>query len=171
MESSHTPLHEHPDNHTLAPHDKNVLLSTDATDTASFCLRIVLGLVMFPHGMQKLFGWFGGAGLENTIGHYITSYGVLPVITLLVILAEAAGSIALIVGLWSRIVAAGIGLIMIGAIFSVHFQHGFFMNWTGQQAGEGFEFHLLVIGICIALVIRGSGKWSVDSYLDHRFSH
>ncbi|MDO1445461.1 DoxX family protein [Rhodocytophaga aerolata] len=167
---THTPIDEHPGGPVLAHHGKNVLLSTDATDMASFCLRVTLGLVMFPHGMQKLFGWFGGAGLQNTIGYYITNYGVLPMITLLVIVAEAAGSIALIIGFWSRLVAAGIGLIMIGAIFSVHFQHGFFMNWTGQQAGEGFEFHLLVIGMCIALIIRGSGKWSVDSYLDHRLN-
>lgn len=168
---THSSINEHADSHTLVHPGRNVLFSTDATDMASFCLRLTLGLVMFPHGMQKLFGWFGGAGLENTIGHYITNYGVLPMITLLVILAEALGSIALIIGLWSRLVAAGIGLIMVGAIFSVHFQHGFFMNWTGQQAGEGFEFHLLVIGICTALLIRGSGKWSVDSYLDHKLTH
>ena len=151
--------------------EENVLIQTDVHDLAALCLRISLGVVMFPHGMQKLFGWFGGLGLENSIGHFATEFGVLPVLTLLVILAESFGAIALCISLLSRVVAAGIGMVMLEAIFSVHISNGFFMNWSGQQAGEGIEFHLLAIGLCAAIVIKGSGKWSVDGYLQQKTRH
>lgn len=147
----------------------NVLIHTDTNDVSACILRITLGVIFFPHGAQKLFGWFGGPGFEQTVGYFITQFGVLPVITLLVVLAESLGAIALILGLYSRVMAAGIGLVMLGAMFTAHIQNGFFMNWTGQQAGEGIEFHLLALGICIAILIKGSGKWSIDGYmLDHQ---
>jgi putative oxidoreductase len=124
-------------------------------------LRLALGLVMFPHGAQKLLGWFGGYGFSGTMDG-MTKMGLPSVVVLFVILTEFFGSLLLLFGLGTRIVAlAYIGL-MVGAIATVHAKNGFFMNWFGQQAGEGFEYHLLVIGMALALLVLGAGKLSVD---------
>lgn len=141
------------------------LLHTDSTNTAALLLRITLGVVMFPHGAQKLFGWFGGNGFSGTIGYMTGSAGLPWIVAFLVILIESVGAVMLILGLLTRLAAAGIVAVMLGAIFTVHLQYGFFMNWSGQQAGEGFEYHLLAIGIALALLIRGGGKWSADAQL------
>lgn len=124
-------------------------------------MRLALGIVIFPHGAQKLLGWFGGGGLFGTIEGF-SQMGLPAVLTFLVIIGEFFGGLGLIVGFLTRVAAAGVGLIMLGAMLLVHWQHGFFMNWTGQKAGEGFEFHLLAIGLAIGLIILGGGKWSVD---------
>jgi putative oxidoreductase len=125
-------------------------------------LRFALGIVMFPHGAQKLLGWFGGHGLIATMQHMTSQSGLSPVVALLVILGESLGSVALIAGFLTRFVALSIAIIMVGAVYMVHWSHGFFMNWFGQKAGEGFEYHLLALGICFALVLMGAGKWSID---------
>lgn len=135
---------------------------------AGFILRITLGLVMFPHGAQKLLGLFGGYGFSGTMGFFTQKLGVPWLIALLVIIGESFGSIALLAGFFTRFTAASLALIMLGAISMVHIPHGFFMNWSGQQLGEGFEYHLLVIGIAVALLITGGGKWSVDRILMER---
>jgi putative oxidoreductase len=128
-------------------------------------LRVGLGVVMFPHGMQKLMGWFGGQGLSATY-HQFTEVMHFPgAVAVLVILAESAGSVGLIVGCLTRIAAFGTLCNMIGAIALVHWRNGFFMNWFGQQAGEGFEYHLLAIAISAALVFMGAGNWSIDQAL------
>ena len=129
---------------------------------AGLILRITLGLVMFPHGAQKLLGLFGGYGFNGTMGFFTQKMGIPWLIALLVIIGESFGSIALLAGLLTRFTAASLGLIMLGAITMVHIPHGFFMNWSGQQQGEGFEYHLLVIGIATALLVTGGGRWSVD---------
>ena len=129
---------------------------------AGLILRITLGLVMFPHGAQKLLGLFGGYGFNGTMGFFTQKMGIPWLIALLVIIGESFGSIALLAGLLTRFTAASLGLIMLGAITMVHIPHGFFMNWSGQQQGEGFEYHLLVIGIASALLVTGGGRWSVD---------
>ena len=131
-------------------------------DTAGFVMRLTLGLVMLPHGLQKVFGLFGGAGLQATMNIFTTKLGLPAPLAVLVILAKSAGALGLIVGFCTRLCALGIALVMGGAIFFVHHQHGFFMNWSGQQAGEGFEYHLLAIGLALALFIHGAGKWSFD---------
>lgn len=136
------------------------LMRTD-WDTSLFILRVVLGIVFFPHGAQKMLGWFGGGGFAGTVG-YFTGQGIPYVFAVLVVLAEFLGSLGLIVGLLTRIAAFGITCVMVGAIFMVHLPNGFFMNWTGQQAGEGFEFHLLVLAITVVLMIRGAGAYSLD---------
>lgn len=130
-------------------------------DILPLILRLTLGLVMFPHGAQKLLGWFGGGGFSATM-QGMTSMGLPAVIVFLVIMAESLGALGLITGFLTRFSAFGIGMVMLGAIVTVHSKVGFFMNWTGKQAGEGFEYHLLVIGIAIALMIRGGGALSVD---------
>lgn len=140
-------------------------------DAASLLiLRLTLGGVMLPHGAQKLLGWFGGYGFAGTMGMFTDKMGIPAVLAFLVILAESFGSLGLIVGFLTRIAAFGIAWVMVGAIFLVHVPHGFFMNWFGQQAGEGFEYHLLAIGICLALLLSGGGKWSVDGIISKRLS-
>ena len=124
--------------------------------------RIILGCVIFPHGAQKLLGWFGGFGFTNTMSYFTNTAGLPWIVAFLCIIAESLGSIGLITGFLTRLCSLGLICVMMGAITMVHWSNGFFMNWLDKQAGEGFEFHLLVIGICIPLLIRGGGKHSVD---------
>ncbi|MFT4840379.1 MAG: putative oxidoreductase [Planctomycetota bacterium] len=137
------------------------LLAADAT-LAPVALRVTLALVMFPHGAQKALGWFGGYGWSGTMGFLTGQVGMPSVAAGAVILLELLGPLLLLVGLGTRAVALGFVGLMLGAIATVHAQHGFFMNWAGAQAGEGFEYHLLVIGAALALVVAGSGRWSLD---------
>jgi putative oxidoreductase len=140
------------------------LLRTD-NDIAPLVLRLALGIVIFPHGAQKVLGWFGGHGFAGTMNFFTETMGIPYILALLVIIAEFFGSLALIAGFLTRLSAFGIGCVMTGAIVLVHWPHGFFMNWSGQQAGEGFEFHLLAIGIALALMIKGGGAASIDRAL------
>ena len=133
-------------------------------------LRLALGLVMFPHGAQKLLGWFGGFGFDGTMGFFTQKMGLPWLIALLIIIGESFGSIALLAGFLTRFTAASLAVIMLGAIALVHLPNGFFMNWFGQQQGEGYEYHLLVIGIAAALLVTGGGKWSVDRTVMERLS-
>ena len=133
-------------------------------------LRLTLGLVMFPHGAQKLLGWFGGFGFDGTMGFFTQKMGLPWLIALLIIIGESFGSVALLAGFLTRFTAASLAIIMLGAIALVHLPNGFFMNWFGQQQGEGYENHLLVIGIAAALLVTGGGKWSVDRTVMERLS-
>ena len=141
-----------------------------ATDDgwAGLILRLTLGLVMFPHGAQKLLGWFGGFGFDGTMGFFTQNMGLPWIIAFLVIMGEFFGSLELIAGFFSRFVAASFVIIMVGAIATSHLPHGFFMNWSGQQQGEGYEYHLLVIGMSLALMLTGAGRWSVDRMVAQR---
>ncbi len=134
---------------------------------SSLIIRVVLGLVMLPHGAQKLLGLFGGYGFSGTIGSF-TQHGMPWIIALLVIMGESFGALGLIVGFLTRFAAFGICTIMLGAIGLVHWPNGFFMNWFGKQAGEGFEYHILVIGMSVALMVAGAGRWSVDRLIAGR---
>jgi putative oxidoreductase len=128
-------------------------------------LRTMLGGVIFAHGAQKLFGWFGGNGFEGTMGFFTQQMGLPWLVAFLVIIGESLGSLGLIAGFFTRFTAASFIVIMIGAIVTVHWPQGFFMNWFGQQSGEGFEYHLLVIAMSAALVIAGGGKWALDGVI------
>ncbi|MGH9766037.1 MAG: DoxX family protein [Blastocatellia bacterium] len=139
------------------------LIATN-TDIVALILRLTLGGVMFAHGAQKVLGWFGGGGFKATL-QGMAEMGLPAAIVILVMIAEFLGSIGLIFGFLTRLSALGILGVMLGAIFMVHQQHGFFMNWMGKQAGEGFEYHLLAIGIAVALLIRGGGAFSIDRAL------
>jgi len=132
--------------------------------------RVALGVVMLPHGAQKLLGWFGGNGFSATMA-FFTSQGMPAALAFLVIISESFGSLGLIVGLLTRIAAFGSAAVMLGAIATVHWQNGFFMNWSGKQAGEGFEYHLLALGIAVALLIGGGGKWSLDRAIAEELAH
>ena len=131
--------------------------------------RATLGCVMFPHGAQKLLGWFGGFGFTNTMTYFTQTAGLPWVVAFLIIMGESFGSLGLILGFFTRLSAFGLICIMLGAIITVHIPNGFFMNWFGKQAGEGFEYHLLVIGISIPLLINGGGKYSVDGLINKFF--
>jgi putative oxidoreductase len=139
------------------------LMSTN-NDVALTILRLVLGIVFFAHGSQKMLGWFGGFGFHGTMG-FFTNMGMPAPMAFLIICTEFFGGLGLIFGLLTRIAALGIDGLMIGAIFMVHLQNGFFMNWMGTQKGEGFEFHLLAIGMAAALLLRGAGAFSLDRAL------
>jgi len=129
---------------------------------AGLILRVVLGCVMFPHGAQKLFGWFGGRGYEATIRGFTGGMHIPEVLAILVVLTESFGAAALVPGFCTRLAALAIAVDMAVAAILVHLKHGFFMNWAGTAKGEGFEYHLLMIAIGLALVIKGGGLWSVD---------
>jgi len=131
-------------------------------DVAALVLRLTLGIVFFPHGMQKLLGWFGGPGFSGMMGMFTDTMAIPALFAFLAIMAEGLGSLGLIAGLLTRVAAFGIAVNMAVAVYLLHFQHGFFMNWFGNQKGEGFEYHLLAIGIAIVLMITGGGKWSAD---------
>jgi putative oxidoreductase len=139
------------------------LLQTDS-GVVGLILRITLTIVMFPHGAQKVLGWFGGYGFKATMKGF-TGSGIPAGLALLAIAAEFLGPLGLAVGLLTRVAALGISCVMLVAIATVHRPHGFFMNWYGNQKGEGFEYHLLVLGIAITLIIVGAGAWSLDGAL------
>ena len=139
------------------------LLQTDSSLTG-LILRVTLAVVMFPHGAQKVFGWFGGHGFKGTMKSF-TGSGIPTVFALLAIAAESLGSLALAVGLLTRVAAFGIACVMLVAIVTVHRLNGFFMNWEGNQKGEGFEYHLLALAMAISLIIVGAGAWSLDGAL------
>jgi len=140
------------------------LFATD-DNPATVILRLVLGVVFFAHGAQKLLGWFGGPGFSGTMGMF-TGYLHIPApFAFLAIAAEFFGGLGLILGFLTRIAALGIGVNMLVAVAMVHHTYGFFMNWTGAQKGEGFEYHLLVLAITGYLMIRGAGALSVDRAL------
>lgn len=140
------------------------LYATDDS-TATAILRLVLGFVFFGHGAQKMLGWFGGYGFAGTMNFFTGLMHIPAPLAFLAIAAEFFGGMGLILGFLTRIAAFGIGVNMLVAIMTVHRAFGFFMNWTGTQKGEGFEFHLLVLAIVAFLMIRGAGAFSVDRVL------
>ncbi|MDQ3918999.1 MAG: DoxX family protein [Acidobacteriota bacterium] len=127
-------------------------------DWALLAARLFVGVVFMAHGAQILFGAFGGPGLSA----FVQMLGPLGY---LVAVGEFFGGLGLVLGLLSRFSAASIILIMLGAIATVHVKFGFFMNWAGTQAGEGFEYHLLAIGILLPVLIAGPGRFAVGRLL------
>jgi putative oxidoreductase len=125
-------------------------------------LRIVLGVLFFAHGAQVTLGWFGGYGFHGTMQYFTQTMGIPAVFAFLAIMAQFLGGIGLIVGFLSRIAAFGIAADMVVAVIKVHMAYGLFMNWSGTQKGEGFEYHLLVIAITIVIMVKGAGALSID---------
>ena len=127
-------------------------------------LRLAAGAMIFPHGLQKTVGWFGGAGFSAQMAGF--ERGHIPaVLAFLAIMAEFLGGLGLILGALTRIAAFGLAADMVVAVYILHWRNGFFMNWSGQQKGEGFEFHILVVAMAIVLMARGGGAASVDRAL------
>lgn len=143
------------------------LLRTD-NNKGSIFLRLALGIVMFPHGAQKVLGWYGGAGAAKTIEIFTTKVGLPVFAVVLLMITELIGSLCLIGGFFTRIFALAIGFAMAVCAYGNHLQHGFFMNWFGKQQGEGFEFHILVIGIALALAVKGGGAFSIDRMISKK---
>jgi putative oxidoreductase len=127
-----------------------------------FVLRIALGVVMLAHGSQKMMGWFGGYGFEGTMNFFTGTMNLPWIIAFLVIVIEFVGSLFLILGFATRIWSASMSVLFLGIIFTSHAQNGFFMNWFGNQKGEGYEYFLLAIGMAISLVISGGGRYALD---------
>jgi len=141
------------------------LLTKTNDNVAPLVARLTLGLVIFPHGAQKALGWFGGYGYSGTMGFFTGTMHIPALFAFLAIAAEFAGALALIAGAFSRVAALGIAAVMAVAIATVHSGNGFFMNWNGNQKGEGFEYHLLALGLALIVLIAGGGKASVDGLL------
>ncbi|HKF41021.1 MAG TPA: DoxX family protein [Candidatus Acidoferrum sp.] len=133
-------------------------------DLALAFARIILGIVFFAHGAQKMLGWFGGFGFSGTVDAF-DKMGMPAPLAYFIIFVEFFGALSMIFGLLSRLGGLGITALMLGAIFTVHMRNGFYMNWFGNQKGEGFEFHLLVIALAVLILIRGAGAFSLDRLL------
>ena len=143
---------------------KNTIFYT-SDDWTDLIPRLTLGLVIFPHGAQKALGWFGGYGFSGTMGFFTDTMNLPWLIAFMVIVIEFIGSISLIAGFASRIWSACTIVLMLSIILTSHIDNGFFMNWLGKQKGEGYEYHLLIIGLSLAILINGSGKFSLDEKL------
>ncbi len=140
-------------------------LFSTPNDLTLTVVRLVLGIVFFAHGAQKMLGWFGGYGFHGTMGFFTQQMGIPAPLAFLAICAEFFGGLGLIFGLLTRIAAFGIIVNMLVAIITVHHVNGLFMNWFGNQKGEGYEYHLLAIALGLVLLIKGAGALSLDRLL------
>lgn len=140
------------------------ILATDSNWVPTLA-RIILGVIFFAHGSQKIFGWFGGHGLKQTLRSMKDFVSLPAVLALAAVVAEFVGGAALIVGFLGRISALGIAVNMLAAIFIVHGKYGLFMNWFGDRKGHGIEYHLLAIALAIVVIAEGSGEFSLDRLL------
>jgi putative oxidoreductase len=143
-------------------------LLTTTNDGVLTLMRLVLGIVFFAHGAQKMLGWFGGYGFSATMGFFTSQMHIPAPFAFLAIAAEFFGGLGLILGLLTRVAAFGIAVDMLVAVLMVHIHVGFFANWSGKQKGEGIEFHLLALALAIALIIRGGGAFSADRALSEK---
>ena len=142
------------------------LFATDRTSNILFAQRVVLGFVVLMHGLQKALGLFGGYGFTGTMSFFTDTIGLPAAIAFLAIFAETAGSLALIAGFLTRVSAAGIGVVLAGAVVTVHAKVGFFMNWFGNQPGEGVEYFILAFALLVPLLAKGGGRHAVDSMVE-----
>jgi putative oxidoreductase len=142
----------------------HTLLATGDRGTPAIA-RIALGLVILPHGLQKTLGLFGGYGFDGTMAFFTDTMGLPWWVALAVVAIESVGALTLLVGAASRLAAAGVAAVMLGAALTSHVEHGFFMNWFGNQAGEGFEFHILALALASIVMVAGGGKGSIDRRL------
>lgn len=125
-------------------------------------VRLILGIILFAHGAQKLLGWFGGAGFASTMRIFQEQLRLPYLVTLLVVLTEFLGGACLVLGLFSRLAAVGVGVTILGAIATVHHRYGLFMNWFGEKEGHGIEYHLLMLALVVVIVVKGGGAFSLD---------
>jgi putative oxidoreductase len=143
----------------------DALMKTDTNNSLLSLQRALLGAVMLPHGAQKLLGWFGGYGFDGTMKFFTETMHIPAPLALLVILAESVGPLLLLAGLGTRLAALGISSVMLGAVLTTHRHVGFFMNWFGNQGGEGYEYHLLALALSVSLLIAGGGRYALDSWV------
>jgi putative oxidoreductase len=128
--------------------------------------RLALGIIFFAHGAQKFLGLFGGLGMSKTIQAFHQGMGIPPSLTVIVIIVEFFGGIAIILGLFTRIAAIGLVVDMLVAVFKVHLHNGFFLNWFNEpNKGHGVEYNLALIGLALSLVVWGAGSLSFDKLI------
>ena len=151
----------------VAPSRFRAVLSTRA-ELAPALARLALGLVMLPHGAQKTVGWFGGYGFTGTMQWFTETMHIPWIFGFAAIVAETLGAIALIAGFGSRLAALAVGAVFVTAVATIHVRFGFFMNWDGNQAGEGIEYFFLGLTLVAIVALRGGGAWSVDRWLSRR---
>ncbi len=147
---------------------RRLIATTD--DVGPAIARLVLGIVILPHGMQKVFGAFGGPGFTGTMQFFTGTMHIPYVFGVLAVAAEFLGGLGLIFGLFGRVAAFAVAVEMIVAVLTTHLQNGFFMNWFGAQKGEGFEYHLLMVGLALIVMLKGSGAISLDRALSGRLA-
>jgi putative oxidoreductase len=143
---------------------KNLILKTEENWSA-LVSRLLLGIVLFPHGAQKMLGWYGGYGFSGTMNFFTENMSLPWIIALAVILIEFFGALMLIAGLYTRIVSIMVFFLFVEIALTSHLDYGFFMNWFGNQKGEGIEYFLLVFGLSLSLILSGGGKLSIDAKL------
>lgn len=125
-------------------------------------IRLPLGAIFFAHGAQKLFGLFGGRGVQATIHDFDRFLGIPPFLTVLAIACEFLGGIAVFVGFKSRMAALGLAVIMVVAIVRIHAANGFFINWSLEGGrGHGIEMNLALLGMSLALAMAGPGRFAI----------
>ena len=139
-----------------------ILLQTDSDYVYTF-IRIIAGIIVFPYGMQKLFGWFGAPGTKGSL-EQLTARNIPKFVAWLIIIGESFGSIALMSGFLGRIAAGGLFIIFTGALI-VHLPDGWTLNWFGSKKGEGIEYFVLLLSLLLVIVIKGSGALSMDFWL------
>ena len=141
------------------------LLFRTSNDLTLTIARLMLALVFLGHGTQKMFGWFGGLGYSGTLTVFEDTMGIPPALTTMAMVAEVFGGLGLLVGLLTRIAAAGGMVVMIVAPLANGLYVRFFMNWTGRNPGEGFEYHLLAIALILVVLVHGAGALSLDRHI------
>lgn len=147
----------------------NKIITTNSNSWIALIARLAVGITIFPHGAQKLLGWFGGYGYTGTMGFFTGTLHLPYIIGLLVILIEFFGSLFLIFGFMTRIASIGIIAQFIGVVFTIHAANGFFMNWNMQpNTGEGIEYFILLFGLSIITLILGGGKASIDAAISKK---
>jgi putative oxidoreductase len=144
------------------------LLRTNPGNWSALIARLAIAIVVFPHGAQKLFGWFGGYGFNGTMGFLTHQAGLSYVVALLVILIESIATLMIFFGFATRIAALGVFGLFTGIVLKIHIANGFFMNWTGAQKGEGIEYFILLVSLALILIISGGGKASVDAEITRK---
>lgn len=145
------------------------LLATNPQNNTALIARLALGIVLFPHGAQKLLGWFGGYGFDGTMGFLTGGAGLPYIIALLVILIEFFGALFLIFGFSTRLAAISVIGNFTGVVATSHLNNGFFMNWYEQAGqGEGLEYFVLLFGLAIISLIAGGGRASVDAAITNK---
>lgn len=148
----------------------NKLFATDEKSYSLLFLRITAAIVIIPHGAQKLLGWFGGHGFQATLSAFSNYMGIPTFLGVLNIIAESIGGLFLLFGLLSRVSSFGLAVTMVVAAVTAHLQNGFFMNWSGTAAGEGFEYHILYFAISFVIMVKGGGAFALDSLLSRKLS-
>lgn len=145
-----------------------LMLFRTPNDLTLTLARVILAAVFLGHGTQKVFGWFGGLGFARTLEVFEETMGIPPALTMMAMVAEVLGGLGLLVGLLTRLAAAGVLIVMIVAPIANGLYVRFFMNWTGRNPGEGFEYHLLAIALIVILMVHGAGALSLDRILSSR---